>query len=237
MKQNEIWLKEPSICPIYGEKKKENTAALQGYSNKGKERINLKWDKSSSDKEKQSEISVKKSVFPVGHPQLDGTVPLQTIPSNTEQFLQVMTLTYTDRWRPQQVDVSDSWQEACILTMVTQASLLPAGGQTRLYLNLIFDVLTYSDSFSLALLSWFRCILLKMKKQKFCFPILNYTIKSCPTKPTAWCIAVVIISDSHLWEKKMWGEKKGEKINKNKPRKTAANLWVKNKEKKIRERA
>lgn len=147
MKQNEIWLKEPSICPIYGEKKKKKTAALQGYSEKGKERINLKWDKSSSDKEKRSEISVKKSVFPVGHPQLDGTVLLQTTLSfvtflstkpfasmhsapffkRQTQFLQVMTLTYTDRWRPQQVDVSDSWQEACVLTMVTQASLLLPG--------------------------------------------------------------------------------------------------------------
>lgn len=63
-------------APFTGRKK--NTAALRGYSEKGKERINLKWDKNSSDKEKQSEISVKKSVFPVGHPQLDGTVPLQT---------------------------------------------------------------------------------------------------------------------------------------------------------------
>lgn len=43
-----------------------------------------------------------------------------------------------------------------------------------------------------------------MKKQEFCFPILNYTIKYCQTKPTAWCIGMVIISDSHPWEKKMW---------------------------------
>lgn len=62
------------MCPIHGREKKQ-TAALQGYSENGKERINLKWDKTSSDKEKQTEMSVKKSVFPVGHSQLDGTVP------------------------------------------------------------------------------------------------------------------------------------------------------------------
>lgn len=40
--------------------------------------------------------------------------------------------------------------------MVTQVSLLPAGRQTQLHLNVISVVLTYSDSFSVALLRQLR---------------------------------------------------------------------------------
>lgn len=86
-----------------------------------------------------------------------------------------------------------------------------------------------------------RCIFnnmhLKMKKREFCFTILNCTIKYCASNTTAWCIAMVIISDSHRWEDKMRGrgkEKKKcnfwKKINK----KNYSESWVNNKKKRER---
>lgn len=162
------WRNLPS-APL---KEEKNTAALQGYSKKGKEIINLKWDKTSSDKEKRFEMSVKKSVFPVGHPQLDGTVPPQTTlsfvtllseanlspPSCTPHLFQqadAISASYGFDLHRQTAATGGRrfWQlTGSVCLYDSCAGQLAARRQTRLHLNLIFNVPTCGCAFSVALL-------------------------------------------------------------------------------------